>query len=94
MAFSPGELTSVRLLVVACLWVARGVSSANEIAFPSPETIVLDALLVAGHWWANAPLRAAVGRRFGERGHWTGFLNIPFALAIVFLLRDMYRATS
>lgn len=94
LAPSAGEVTSVRLVVVVGLWVARGLSAANEVAFPSPETIVLDALLVVGHWWANAPLRAAVGGQFGVRGHWTSLLNVPLVLAGFLLLRDMYRAVS
>lgn len=90
-AFDAAIATLQRTIVPALIWVAR-FTIVRWLDSATVLVLSLDAFLVASHWWANAPLRTAMGHEFGQRRNQSGWFLAALVAAVLLLVRDVVYA--
>lgn len=84
----------LRLPAPAFAWAIRVIVEVVHEGPPGPWIIGLDTAVLLLQWWANHPIQAALGARFGQPygrdWSWTAFLLWAWGLAWLLLGRDLW----
>jgi hypothetical protein len=75
----------LRHLVVLPIWGLRFIAGPVWV-------LGVDAVLAVLYpVWVNAPLKRALGSRFGKPQHWSGFAELPWVVLLILAVIDCVR---
>lgn len=83
--------TIFRCMMVLPLWAPRLFLARSDDPWARAALPLMDAALVALHWWAPKPVRVVEQETFAQRGRASNVLLIPVALSGFLFARDLWR---
>lgn len=83
--------TMFRFAMVLPLWAPRYFLARTDTPWARAALPLMDAALLALHWWATKPVRLVEQEKFAQRGRASNLLLVPIALSGFLFVRDLWR---